>query len=418
MTTPLDIITAALKDIGVLGVGQTPLAEDVQDAFQKLNWMIGQWNRKRYLIYSLLDVVATCTGQDSYTFGPGGDFDVPTRPDRLEGGFFRQLYTGGTAPTPAPTNTTLALTPTGSPFVFMVPFNGTVVLIGGTVSQVLVSANGSAWEPTSNTAGPIQLGAGQLVEVVYSSAPAITIAPIDIGVVQQGVAAGVTPTASPFVWIAPAAGTLLVTGGTVSAIAVSLDNVHWYSAGTTTAAVPVAPGTYVRVTYSMAPTLNFVPLTVTTANTNQPTLSPYAVDYPIAILESRLDYNRIGLKSLSSFTYEVFYDPQFPYGIVWPYPVPMAGGYELHLTVKMALTKFASLGQDIILPEEYMSAIHYNLAVRLAPGYQRQPRPDLVGLARDALNVLRMANTQIPRMTMPSEILRPGIYNVYSDRSR
>jgi len=89
-TTPLSLIIRALKKTGALGVGQSASAEDVQDAFADLNDMLGQWARKRWLIYHLIDWSVVSTGQLSYTIGPAGDFNV-TRPDRLEFAFFRQL---------------------------------------------------------------------------------------------------------------------------------------------------------------------------------------------------------------------------------------------------------------------------------------------------------------------------------------
>jgi hypothetical protein len=93
LTTPQAIITLALKTSGVLGVGQSALAEDSNDVFDVLNGMIGQWNTKRWLIYHLLDKYVTTTGAMSYTVGPGCDFNVP-RVDRLEAAFFRQYVSG------------------------------------------------------------------------------------------------------------------------------------------------------------------------------------------------------------------------------------------------------------------------------------------------------------------------------------
>lgn len=92
--TPRDIITLALKDAGVDGVGQTAAAEDLNDAFTKLNMMMSQWNKKRWLIYHLLDVSKVATGAQSYTIGTGGDFSV-TRPDMIDSAFVRFLNTSG-----------------------------------------------------------------------------------------------------------------------------------------------------------------------------------------------------------------------------------------------------------------------------------------------------------------------------------
>ncbi len=90
INTPGDLITLTLKSAGVLGVGQSALAEDYNDAFDILNGMLAQWNRQRWLIWHLIDTSVESTGSFSYTIGQGGDFNVP-RPDRIEAAFVRLL---------------------------------------------------------------------------------------------------------------------------------------------------------------------------------------------------------------------------------------------------------------------------------------------------------------------------------------
>lgn len=239
-TTPQDIIRAALKKAGVLGVGQSALAEDTNDAFQDMQDMLGQWQRKRWLIWHLVDYAVTGTGQEYYTVGPGGQFNINPRPDRIESAFFRQL-------------------------------------------------------------------------------------------VQS---------------------------------------------------------------------------------------QPNQIDYPLEIIEAREDYNMIALKQLQTFPQYLFYDSGFPMGKAYPWPLIQANLYELHLTVKETLAQFTSLSQQISLPLEYFAALKFNLAVRLRQAYQLPPDPALIGLAKDALNVIRNANLQIPRLRVPTDLVRPGIYNVYSDQIR
>lgn len=91
MTTALDLITLALKDAGTLGVGQTPLPEDTNDAFTTLNGMLSLWQKKRWLVYHLVELTKTATGAQSYTVGPGGDFSITYRPDEIDYAFVRQL---------------------------------------------------------------------------------------------------------------------------------------------------------------------------------------------------------------------------------------------------------------------------------------------------------------------------------------
>lgn len=88
--TPLALIRLALLNAGAIGVGQTPSNEDNNDAFTHLNMMLSAWNRKRWLIWHLIDVSCVATGNTSYTVGTGGDFNT-VRPDRIEAAFVRFL---------------------------------------------------------------------------------------------------------------------------------------------------------------------------------------------------------------------------------------------------------------------------------------------------------------------------------------
>jgi hypothetical protein len=119
-TTAIDMAKAALRDCGAWGVGQTPLSEDISDALARMQWMMQQWERKRWFIYHLVtySVVAQpdprglYQGKKVYTVGPGGDFNtnlrlrpwtdeyngnfgpaypVSARPNRIESAYLRQL---------------------------------------------------------------------------------------------------------------------------------------------------------------------------------------------------------------------------------------------------------------------------------------------------------------------------------------
>lgn len=95
-TSALDIMEAALKECGAIGVGQTPLQEDLDDAQARLQWMLMQWERKRWLVYHLVNLSFVSTGAQSYTVGPNGQFNTGTtgnsvRPGKLSSAFVRQL---------------------------------------------------------------------------------------------------------------------------------------------------------------------------------------------------------------------------------------------------------------------------------------------------------------------------------------
>lgn len=239
MTTANDILLQALKMAGVLGIGQSANAEDINDSFHIMQGMLAQWQRKRWLVWNLTTVSKVSTGAQSYTVGAGQNYNI-TRPDKIESAFIRQLNNG-----------------------------------------------------TSNQ-----------------------------------------------------------------------------------------------------------------------------VDYVLDIIESREDYNRIILKNLVSLPFCIFYDSAYPYGRIYPWPVPTASIYEIHITVKTQFDSLTSLSQTINMPPEYIAAIEWNLAQRLRVAYRFPADQGLNDMAKDSLNLIRNANAQISTLTMPRDLYNNGgLYNIFSDYS-
>lgn len=96
MTTAVDLITLALKDIGALGIGQAISAEDTADALATLNMMLGQWQGERLSVYHLVDTAIPSTGKQTYTIGTGGDFNIQ-RPVKINAAYAR-LNAGSSTP--------------------------------------------------------------------------------------------------------------------------------------------------------------------------------------------------------------------------------------------------------------------------------------------------------------------------------
>ena len=235
-TTPRDLINLALKTANVLGVGQAASAEDMNDAFNLLNMLMAQLQRRRYMIYQLVTLAKQATGAISYTVGPGGDFNV-ARPAKLESAFFRQ-------------------------------------------------------------------------------------------------------------------------------------NVQ----------------------------------------------TPLPVDYPLEILRSTEDYNRISIKNLNAFPRFAFYDMAYPMGNLYVWPVPNSM-YEIHITVMQQLQQFQNLSDQIAMPPEYSAALMWNLTLELYPFYGL-PVSDVVrGKAEASLRIIEEANTAIPQLQLPPAVRpqRGATYNIYGD---
>lgn len=250
--TARDMCLLAMKNASLLGVGQSPITEDLTDVFNLLNGMMGIWSRNRWLIWHLLDLhVATLQDakrQYSIGVGPAGsriaaDFDFP-RPDRLEAAYFRQFVTSA-----------------GS--------------TGG---------------------GP--------------------------------------------------------------------------------------------------------------------------VDFPLQLLQSMEDYSQLALKYLASWPQAVFYDAAFPFGQIYPVPIPNVANSELHVIIKDTLNQFATLSTPVYLPPEYYETIWTNLAIRVGAAFPGANVNELTkGLAKASLAIIRKANAQIPRLRMPSSLVRPPLYNILSGQT-
>jgi len=73
MTTPYDIITRSLKDIGALAAGEIPTADEAQDAFDMLNDMCAQWSNENMMVFYKTEIIfPVVQNQVQYTIGPGG----------------------------------------------------------------------------------------------------------------------------------------------------------------------------------------------------------------------------------------------------------------------------------------------------------------------------------------------------------
>jgi hypothetical protein len=71
MTTALDIVSRALKDIGALEAGETPASDSAQDALDMLNDMLDQWSNEDMIVFNFTEIIfPVIAGQTQYTIGP------------------------------------------------------------------------------------------------------------------------------------------------------------------------------------------------------------------------------------------------------------------------------------------------------------------------------------------------------------
>lgn len=339
-----DLCKQVLKEAGRVGVGQTPLAEDITDTLFRVQLMLQQWERKRWLVYHLVTLGIVSTGAQIYSVGPGGQINTSVCSTWMLQQL--QLLAGGT----------------------------------GYLVNDVVNLGISASDGQGGTLGQIQV----------------------TGVGGGGVITGFNLIALGN-YPAPLPVTFTASGGT--GVGATFNFPVW----------ALSPTPLTRPYGSARPGK------LESAFLRQLQLGqPNQVDFPLTILQSMEDYSRIALKGLVSFPGAVFLDSNWPLGTLYTYPVPQAGIYQLNIVIKEQLpTRFTSLDTVINLPFEYYSAVLYNGAIRCRPRYgiTTWPGDGVPQLAKDSLNVVRGPNTQIAKLTMPAELDRPGVYNIFSDQN-
>lgn len=119
----------------------------------------------------------------------------------------------------------------------------------------------------------------------------------------------------------------------------------------------------------------------------------------------------------SNFPDTLFYDPQFPLGILNFYPYPNQG-YTAHWTSLLQFTDPSVLTSAVTLPPGYKDALQTNLAIKIWP-YFKEGMPDQwrIQEAKDAKGNVKRTNMRPTIATYdPALLSRTGnVYSIYTD---
>ncbi len=313
--TARDFITLSMKEAGILGVGQTPLSEDINDCFTLLQGMLAQWQRRRWLVPNLITVSALGNGLESNPIGNGQYYNSP-RPDKIQSAYMVQENTGGN-PVSLPLRPIFSRenynliaiknldslplyffydsqSPIGNVFIWPIP---------SAIYRIYLTVKAAIGFATGLSEGEITNAGDSYTNGSYVGVPLIGV--------------------SSRVFGEDATADITISGGEVTIV------------------TPNNPG------------------------------NAYVIGDVLTV-----DNSNVGGTG-SGFTYTVT-------------------GLE------------ASLDSQTDMPPEYNEAIHYNLTMRICSAYQRQPNKSTIALAKSALNTIRMANTQIPTLVMPPQLVNNG----------
>jgi hypothetical protein len=137
-------------------------------------------------------------------------------------------------------------------------------------------------------------------------------------------------------------------------------------------------------------------------------------DRELVILRERELYDSIILKTQQSTLPEyLFYDPAYPLGTIYLYPVPSETVTLLYNTWQI-LQSFAATSTDLALPPGYKEMIETNLCIRLAPKYGKRVPPEVMLLARDSLARIRRLNAPEGIMRLDPGIVHGRRFNIYT----
>lgn len=129
------------------------------------------------------------------------------------------------------------------------------------------------------------------------------------------------------------------------------------------------------------------------------------VDFPLVVLNSQTEYNNISLKSLTTFPTAAWYSPDFPFSTVWPWPIPPAHQFDLHVFYRGGLPTYTKLTDPLGLPPEYVKALRYELAILLQVNYSAPVNPALIKILNGTLATVKATNARVASLQMPAALV-------------
>ena len=168
MTTPLDVITRAMKDIGAVAAGEVPTADEAQDGLDMLNDMCAQWSNENMMVFYRTELIfPTVQNTVQYTLGPGGSVGAN--------------FTGSIA------GTTLTVTAITSGGITMgMTLSGTGITAGTTIVGFGTGAGGNVNEAGTYTVSKSQTVASTTINAYYERPLTIESAFVRVATMQGG----------------------------------------------------------------------------------------------------------------------------------------------------------------------------------------------------------------------------------------
>ena len=137
-------------------------------------------------------------------------------------------------------------------------------------------------------------------------------------------------------------------------------------------------------------------------------------DYPVRIIQEQ-QYRRINEKSTSDRPKWLYYHPAWPLGTIFLYCTPDQN-YDLHIWSEKPLAEVGKTA-DVNFEGVYNRAVKFNLAVDLAPEYEKPVPVNVAALAKSSKTAIISLNAarQVTPAIIAGPCPVPGKYNIDAD---
>lgn len=138
------------------------------------------------------------------------------------------------------------------------------------------------------------------------------------------------------------------------------------------------------------------------------------IEVPITMYNTRDWQLKMPVKQVDGSFPQICYDDgSFPLRVLNFWPIPQQQN-DVRIYSWQPLLLLDSLKTNITLPQAYARALRFNLAIDLAPEYDKEPSATVVARAKESLSLIRTINQ--PEMELRSDLIatEPG-YNYKAD---
>jgi hypothetical protein len=127
-------------------------------------------------------------------------------------------------------------------------------------------------------------------------------------------------------------------------------------------------------------------------------------------------YNDIGTKSRAGIPDYYWYNPTYPLGLLYLFPIPDTS-YTLYIDSLKPFTELSNfnlISDTFSFPPDYEEAVIYNLCVRLAPEFGKSVPQETIAIAKSTYDALvnLNANNQVESVRLRLPVNNYSTYNI------